>query len=137
MASAVDSIAQYLATDLALGALGTVVFEDALPDSSATTYDTALAVISTGGSAPDLAFGGNTDSPGFLILSRSSSGDTALGNLQTVFQALHGLHETLVHGTYFMLIAALTSAPMPVGQDERSRWMFAQSYRTMVRGVTR
>ena len=131
------SLAQYIAVDLAIGALGTVTFEDSLPDASAGTYDTAVAVIGTGGAAPDLAIGGNTDQPGFLILSRSLDADTALANLTTIFQGIHGLAEKDIHSTHFMLIAALHSNPMGMGRDERSRWMFSQAYRSMVRGTTR
>ena len=137
MATPLDSLAQYIAVDLGIGAVGTVVFEDSLPDASAGTYDTAVAVISNGGAAPDLAIDGNTDSPGFLILSRSLDADTAIGNLTTIFQGIHGLHEQTVHGTYFMLIAAMHSGPLGMGRDERSRWMFSQSYRSLVRGTTR
>ena len=137
MATPLDSLATYIATDLNIGALGSVVFEDSLPDATAGTYDTAVAVIGTGGAAPDLAIGGNTDQPGFLILSRSLSADTALANLATIFQGIHGLVEKDIHGTHFMLIAALHSNPMGMGRDERQRFMFSQAYRSMARGVTR
>ena len=137
MATPLDSLAQYIAVDLAIGALGVVTFEDAMPDSAAGTYDTCVAVIGTGGSAPALTLSDDTDYPGFLILSRSLNVDTALANLATVFQGIHGLHETMIHGTYFKLIAALTSNPMNLGSDQRSRFMFSMSFRTMTRGISR
>jgi len=137
MATPIDSLAQYVAVDLAIGAIGVTVFEDGLPDATAGTFDTCVAVIGTGGQAPALTLSDDTDYPGFLILSRSLDADTALANLETIFQGIHGLHETMVHSTYFKLIAALTSNPMGLGRDERQRWMFSQPYRSMTRGVTR
>lgn len=137
MATPLHSLAQYIAVDLGIGALGTVTFEDSLPDASDGTLDTAVAVIGTGGAAPDLALGGNTDAPGFLILSRSLDADTAIGHLTTIFQGIHGLAEKDVHGTHFMLIAALHSNPMGLGRDERQRWLFSWAFRSLVRGVSR
>lgn len=137
MATPLDSLAQYVAVDLAVGAVGTVVWEDSMPDKEDGTYDTAVCVIGTGGSAPDLAIGGNTDNPGFLILSRSLSADTALANLTTIFNGIHGLNSQTVHGTYFLLIAAVHSNPLGMGRDDRQRFMFSHSYRAIVRGVTR
>ena len=137
MATPLDSLATYIATDLNVGALGTVVFEDYLPDKSDGSLDTAVAVIGTGGQAPTLTIGDDTDYPGFLILSRSQDADTALANLTTIFQGIHGLTETTVHGTHFKLIAAVTSNPMGLGRDERQRFMFSQHFRAIVRGVTR
>lgn len=136
MANPLDSLAQYIAVDLAVGALGTVVFEDKMPDSVAGTYDTCVAVIPLPGSAPALTWGDDTDSPGFLILSRSLDTDTAIANLTTIQNGIHGLYERDLHGTHFKLIAALGSR-MSLGEDERSRMLFSQAYRSMVRGVTR
>ena len=137
MASPLDSLATYIATDLAVGALGTVVFEDSLPDSSDGSLDTCVAVISTAGAPPALTTGDDTDYPGFLILSRSLSADTALANLQTIFHGIHGKTETTIHGTYFKLIYAISSSPMGLGRDERQRFMFSQAFRALVRGVSR
>lgn len=136
MASVVDSIAQYIATDLNLGALGTVVFEDNLPDQP----DTAICVYSLPGQPPDLAVGiGMTtvDRPGFQIASRSLSADTAIANELTIYQALHGLASQTIHGTTFVLVAAVQSGPMGLGRDEKQRFVFARSYRTITQGAAR
>jgi len=137
MATPLDSLAQYIATDLGVGALGSIVWEDTMPDKSDGSYDTAVAVISAGGQAPALTILDDTNYPSFLILSRSLDADTALANLTTIFQGIHGVHETMIHGTYFKLIAAITSGPMGQGRDEKQRFVFSWPFRTMTRGITR
>ena len=137
MATPLDSLTTYIATDLGLGTVGTNVFDTSMPDKQDGSYDTAICVVATPGQAPDLAFGGNTDYPGFLVLSRSLSVDTATTSIYTVFTGLHGLHEALIHGVYFNLIAAVNSAPMDMGRDERQRYMLSWAFRSMTRGVTR
>lgn len=137
MATPLDSLAQYIAVDLAVGALGSVVFEDYLPDKADGSYDTAVAIIGTGGQAPALTLSDDTDYPGFLILSRSLSADTALANLKTIFEGIHGFTETTIYSTHFKLIAAIHSNPMGQGRDERQRFVFSQAFRAMTRGVTR
>ncbi|HKS90707.1 MAG TPA: minor capsid protein [Tepidiformaceae bacterium] len=137
MASVVDSIAQYVATDLSLGTLGSTVFEDSMPDAADGSIDTCIAVYNVPGAAPDLTQGDNTDRPSFMVVCRSLSADTALANDLAIYDALHGLTETSVHGTYFLLIAAVQSAPTPLGRDEKARLMWARNFRAIVRGVTR
>lgn len=136
MADPLDSLAQYVAVDLAIGALGTVVFQDQMPDAAAGTYDTCVGLIDTGGPAPALTLGDDTDYPTFQIVSRSLSADTAKTNLRTIFQGIHGLHEVSIHSTYFKLIAAVGGMVF-LGRDEKNRYLWSQSFRTMVRGVTR
>lgn len=136
MAEPLDSLAQFIAVDLAIGPLGTTTFEDRMPDASAGTYNTCVAVIPLPGSAPSLTLGDDTDQPGFLILSRSLDADTAIANLTTIQTGIHGLNSRTLYGTHFKLIAALGSR-MSLGQDERSRFVFSQAYRSMVRGVSR
>lgn len=133
MADPLDSLAQYIATDLAVGALGTVVFEDNQPDQP----DTCVTVYSAAGGPPTLTRGDDTDTPGFQIRSRSLDADTAKTNLRTVFQALHGLTETTLHGTHFKLIWFTQSSPVPLGRDEKQRFEFVQNLRAMVQGVSR
>lgn len=137
MATPLDSLATYIGTDLGVGAVGTVVFEDSMPDASAGTYDTCVAVIGTGGSAPALTLGDDSDYPSFLILSRSLSADTALANLTTIFQGIHGLTEQTIHGSHFKLVAAIHSNPMGLGRDEKARFMFSMAFKAIVKGVTR
>jgi len=136
MADPLDSLAQYVAVDLAIGALGTVTFQDNMPDAAAGTYDTAVLLVDTGGPAPALTWGDDTDYPTFQIVSRSLSADTAKTNLQTIFQGIHGVHETMIHSTYFKLIAAVGGLIF-LGRDVKQRYVYTQSFRTMVRGVSR
>lgn len=136
MATPTDSIAQYVATDLAIGALATVVFEEHLPSDP----DTAVCVYSTPGSQPGLSVGvgmNTVDYPSFQIVSRSLDAGTAISNEQTIYEALHGLTEQTIHGTYFNLIYAAQSGPASLGRDEKQRFMFARNYRAITRGVAR
>ena len=73
MATPLGALAQYIATDLGVGTYGTDVFDTSMPDKTDGSYDTAVCVVSTPGQAPDLAIQGNTDYPGFLVLSRSGA----------------------------------------------------------------
>jgi len=83
-----------------------------------------------------LTWGDDTDYPTFQIVSRSLSADTAKTNLQTIFQGIHGVHETMIHSTYFKLIAAVGGLIF-LGRDVKQRYVYTQSFRTMVRGVSR
>lgn len=137
MATPLDSLAQYIAVDLGIGALGTTTFEDNMPDDVSGKYDTAVCVVGQPGGPPDLSTNGSNDFPGFLIFSRAIDAGTATTNIYTIFQGLHGLHEQTIHGTYFNLIAALHSIPMSLGRDERQRFVYSWAFRSMVVGVTR
>lgn len=137
MANPVEALADYIATDLALGTVGTNIFLDYLPDASDGSLDTAIVVYSTAGAPPTLTQDDDTDSPGFLIACRSLDADTARGNEQTIYQALHGLTETDVHGVHFKLLYAIQSGPTPLGRDEKQRFIFHRAYRAYVRGATR
>lgn len=135
-----DSIAQYIATDLALGVLGTTVFEEQMADASDGSVDTAICVYSMPGQPPDLSVGVGTntiDYPAFQVVCRSLDAATALANDLAIFQDLHGKAETTVHGTYFTLITAIQSAPVSLGRDPRQRFLFARNYRTIARGTAR
>lgn len=132
-----DSIAQYVAVDLGIGAIGTVVFKHGMPDKADTTHDTVVVLIDTGGSPPSLALQDDTDNISFQVLSRSPSAATAHANLMTVFQGLHGMFEKDVHQTHIKLIWATQGNPVGLGQDSRQRNLFSMSFRGMVRGVTR
>lgn len=137
MATPVDSIAQFIATDLALGTLGGTVFEDSMPDASDGSLDTCIAVYSLPGAAPTLTQGDDTDSPSFQVACRAVDAGVAVAHDQAIFQALHGLTETTVHGTHFKLIAAAQSGPTPLGRDDRQRNLYVRAYRALVSGVSR
>ncbi len=137
MPDPVDSLAQYIATDLGLGTVGENVFEYQTPDSSDGTVDTCITVRGTPGMPAALTQGDDTDFPGFVIVSRALDAQTALDRLKTISEALHGLCETDLHGTHFKLISATGSGPMPLGRDERQRNVFSRAFSSMVRGHTR
>jgi hypothetical protein len=132
-ATPLDSLAQYIAVDLAIGALGTVVFEDSMPDQP----DTCIAIYNSGGAAPALTSGDDTDYPSFQLRSRAADADVARTNLITIYQALHAVTETDIHGTHFKVIGYKQSNPVPLGKDEKQRFEFTQNLFAFVRGVTR
>jgi hypothetical protein len=133
MAFPLDSLTQYIAEDLGVGTVGTDVFRNHMPDQP----DTCVTVSETGGGAPRLEQGDNTDTPSFQVRARSLDASTARATLQMIFQALHGLTEQTLHGTHFKLIWALQSTPVPVGRDEKQRNDFVLNFRAMVAGVSR
>lgn len=128
-----DSIVAYIAADLEVGAVGTVVFLENMPDQP----DTAVCVYDTGGAPPTLTQGDDTDQPSFQVVARSLSAGTARQTMQTIFQGLHGMTETTIHGTHVKLLYALQSNPISLGRDEKQRFSFSWNYRAMVAGVTR
>lgn len=132
-----DALATYISTDLAIGTLGQTVFKDYMPDDPDGSLDTCFVIASTGGGAPTLTSGDDTDSPSFQLRSRAFDADIARGSLTTVFEALHGLTETTVHGVRFKLVWFLQSNPVPLGRDERQRFEYTQNLRALVAGVTR
>lgn len=133
MALPIDSVASYIATNLALGTVGTNVFKQNIPDQP----DTAICIYDTGGGVPSLTMGDDTDSPSFQVLSRSTSASTALTSLQTVFRGLHGLTEVTIQGLHVKLFWALQSNPVSLGRDEKQRFQFVMNFRAMVTGQTR
>ena len=140
MATVANSIAQYIATDLGQGTLGTDVFVDAMPDASDGSIDTCVAVYSLPGQPPELAVGAGqttTDRPGFMVACRALDPATAVANELAIYQALHGQAAVTIHGTYFILIASAQSGPTPLGRDARQRNVYTRSFRTMVRGLAR
>lgn len=129
----IDALATYIAVDLDIGAIASVVFLENMPDQP----DTCFVLYDTGGGPPALTQGDNTDSPSWQFQSRSASAQTARQNLLTVFQALHGIAETDVHGVRFKLLWFLQSNPVSLGRDEKQRYLFSMNARAYVAGVTR
>lgn len=133
----VEALALYLAEDLLFGALGAAVFQDYAPDASDSSFDSISVVYNTGGQPAELTLGDDTDRPSFQFLTRDPDAGAARDRLYQVFQALHGLTETDVHGVHFKLINFVQSGPVPLGRDERQRFEFVMNARSMVRGVSR
>lgn len=134
--SPVDSVALKVA-DLTGLIVGTTIYKDYAPDASDGTLDTIVTVYGAAGGAPTLVTGDDTDNPGFEIACRSLDPDTAIANDLAIFNGLHGITETDVHGTHFKLLWALQSGQVPLGRDEKQRYIYTRSYRAYVTGVTR
>lgn len=134
--AAVDALASRI-EDLGVGTVGTTIFIDSMPDAADGSLDTCTVIYQAGGGAPVLTQGDNTDLPGFQVIARSLSATTALTNLLTIFQSFHGLTETDVHGVHFKLLYAVNSNPIPLGRDERQRFLYSMSFRSYIAGITR
>lgn len=130
--AASDALALYF-HDLGVGTVGTDIFQQHAPDEP----DALVLISDTGGGAPTLTKGDDTDSPSWQVLARDLDPDVLLTKLSTIFVALHGLTETTLHGEHFKLVWALQSAPVPLGRDEKQRFRFVQNYRAYVTGVPR
>lgn len=133
----VEALANYLAVDLAFGALGTSVFMDYLPDSPDGSLDTATAVISLPGQPGELALRDDTDRPSFQFVARDLDATAARARIRAIYDALQGLAETDIHGVHFKLLNFVQSGPVPLGRDERQRFIFTINTRSMVAGVSR
>lgn len=133
----VEALANYMAIDLGFGNLAQKVFIDYLPDAADGSLDTATAVINTGGQAGELTLGDNTDRPAFQFVARDLDASAARSRIYAIYQALQGLKETDVHGVHFKLVSFVQSAPVPLGRDERQRFLFTINARTMTAGVPR
>lgn len=133
MDEAIDALAVYIATDLGIGTVGVDVFLENMPDQP----DSCVMLVDSGGGPPTLTQGDNTDSPSWQIMARSRDAATCRQNLLTIYQALHGISETTLHGVHFKLLYALQSSPVPLGRDEKQRFRFTQNFRGLVAGVTR
>lgn len=137
MATPLDSLAQQIATLAGIGAYGTALFANHMPDAADGSLDTCTAIYNSGGAPPALTRGDDTDYPSFQIRARSIDADVALANLKTIFQALHGLTETALFGTRFKLIEFKQSNPVSLGRDEKQRFEFVLNLGCIVAGTTR
>lgn len=132
MALAIEALAAYFA-DLGVGTVGADIFQRHAPDSP----NGLIVIAETGGGAPALTQEDDTDSPSWQVRARDINADAAVAKLTTIFQNLHGLTETTVHGVHFKLVWALQSNPVSLGRDAKQRFEFVQNYRAYVAGVTR
>ena len=121
--SVTDDIATWLA-DKGIGTKGTSIFRGYLPP---TPVD-CLGVFASGGSAADLV--GNIDNPSVQVLVRASSYTNAETVAYNVFNNLHGVTETTIGNTRYLLIEALQD-PVFVGQNENGHYLFSVNFRIM------
>lgn len=133
----VEALATYLAVDLDFGPVGTAVFQDYIPDAVDGSLDTATAVISLPGQPGELALGDDTDRPSFQFVARDLDAAAARARIRAIYDALQGLAETDIHGVHFKLLNFVQSGPVPLGRDERQRFLFTINTRSMTSGVPR
>lgn len=137
MAEPVEALANYLATDLGFGAVGTKVFQDYAPDAPDGSLDSITVVYNTGGQAGELAQRDDTDRPSFQFMARDLDASAARTRIYSIYQGLQGLTQTTVHGVFFKLINFVQSGPVPLGRDDKQRFIFTINARSMVQGVAR
>jgi hypothetical protein len=108
-----DDIATYLQSQ-GVGAVGTDLFNGSLPDEP----DNCVALFEYAGSPPDLHWNG--EYPGLQVRVRNTSYPAARAKIETVITKLHGLTETMLSDTRYLLIRA-NQSPESLGQDASNR----------------
>ncbi len=119
----ISEITDYLVAEDVATAVGTDLFEDALPE---TTPNTALAVVLTSGPPTDLGFGGadaNREFPRLQVLSRALSQDDARSNCQAAHDALCRVQATTLGTTFYESITP--NAPFLLKVDDTERVVYA------------
>jgi hypothetical protein len=119
-----DDLATYLQTSL-VGTKGTTIFEGSMPDSP----DSCICLYETGGFKPEIK--SRIDYPTFQVITRNTSYSTGRAKAISVQTALHGLTETTIGSSRFLLIQAMQS-PACLGQDERNRWEWSQNFKIIL-----
>lgn len=125
----IEQVATYLDDTLGLGTIGTDLFIGYAPDSESTP-DSIIAVLDTGGTAPDPYL--PTYVPTFQVFIRSDNYDNGKATLDSV-RGLHQLVGELVSGqTYFYYILAISEGGH-LGRDEAGRDLFSINFRCKTR----
>lgn len=106
-------IGAYLATQN-VGTVGTDIFLGLLPDQP----DNCTALFEYAGSPPDLHWNG--EYPGLQVRVRNKSYAAARTKIGEIMKLLHGLHETQLSGTRYLLIKARGS-PEVLKRDASNR----------------
>jgi len=107
------AISAYLATKN-VGTVGTDIFLGLLPDQP----DNCTALFEYAGSPPDLHWNG--EYPGLQVRVRNKSYAAARTKIGEIMKLLHGLHETQLSGTRYLLIKARGS-PEVLKRDASNR----------------
>jgi hypothetical protein len=112
-----DDIADLLTT----GAISTTIYKGYMPEQP----DDAFSVVETGGLGAVHAMStgpGNAllEVPGFQLVRRSSSYQTARSGMQDAFDLLDGLSERTINSTRYSYVVAQQS-PFSLGRDESQR----------------
>ena len=108
-----SEIGAYLATKN-VGTVGTDIFLGLLPDQP----DNCTALFEYAGSPPDLHWNG--EYPGLQVRVRNKSYAAARTKIGEIMKLLHGLHETQLSGTRYLLIKARGS-PEVLKRDASNR----------------
>ena len=106
-------IGAYLATK-SIGTVGTDIFLGLMPDQP----DNCIALFEYAGSPPDLHWAG--EYPGLQVRVRDKSYAAARTKIGEAMTALHGLHETVLGGTRYLLVKARGS-PEVLKRDANNR----------------
>jgi hypothetical protein len=125
MANILDDLASKLQT-AGKGTVGTNIFKGEMPD----TPDNCVALYETGGYPPEIV--ATIDYPTFQVRTRNTDYSTGRAKAQEISDVLHGLTETTLGTTHYLLIRAM-QAPASIGRDEKKRWEFTQNYKIIMR----
>jgi hypothetical protein len=102
---------------LGFGTLGTTIFVNTRPESP----DDLIAVFGYAGQAPDRNHAGEAiDNPSVQVWVRNTSNGTARQIIEQIYQALDGMFNTYLSGTFYLEVTALQCAT-PMGKDEADR----------------
>lgn len=113
-----DDIGSFVASAASL-TLGTNLFLSLLKDQP----DEATAIYEFAGESP--AYGMGQDLPALYkpriqVITRSLSYPTARSRMETIWQALQGLRDESISGTYYLAVNAL-GQPEQIGRDSLQR----------------
>jgi len=108
-----NDIGTYLQSQ-GIGTLGIDLFLGLMPDQP----DNSIALFEYAGSPPDLHWNG--EYPGLQVRVRNKSYAAGRAKIDEVRKALHGLHETELSGTRYLLIKARGS-PEILKRDNNNR----------------
>jgi len=109
-------IGAYLATK-SIGKVGTDIFLGLMPDQP----DNCIALFEYAGSPPDLHWEG--EYPGLQVRVRDKSYPAGKAKIEQIVRVLHGLHETVLGGTRYLLVKARGS-PEVLKRDNNNRVEF-------------
>lgn len=129
--STISDISDYL-EDQALGTVGTDIFDTYLPDAVVPS----MAVIDTGGQAPDIYL--PVDEPTFQVYIRALTYAAGFAKLEQVKDALHNIYNQTIGSTNFMYIQALSNGGS-IGQSRdaegRGFFEFSINFKARIRKV--
>ena len=111
-----SEIGAYLATK-SIGTVGTDIFLGLMPDQP----DNCIALFEYAGSPPDLHWNG--EYPGLQVRVRNKSYAQGRAKIGEIMTLLHGLHETTLSSTRYLLIKARGS-PEVLKRDASNRVEF-------------